>query len=382
MMALVVIAHGFVERTVDHRTSRGVINGLLFGLGAIGAMQSSAVIGFGIILDSRCVIVATAGAFGGPLAAVIATAIAGTFRLLMGGAGAPVGIAGIFIAGAVGLAWHYRYDVSRGIGLRHLAVLAILTSLHVLTFLWLPVDDPVTLTLESAAMLVPLYLFGTIVMGSMMAREVRLITRQRELEAETLSDPLTGLANRRALNAVLADALVTAHRRGTGLVLMVIDIDHFKRVNDTLGHAVGDEVLCAVARLLQPGMRRVDLVCRQGGEEFCILLPNTKLPTGRRISERIRKLIRSVDIPAGETSLHISVSIGIVEAEPYSTPDSLYAAADTALYMAKRSGRDRVCVGHDEGSAEAALLPGALAPLGQSYGIPVSARVPAGPATS
>ncbi|MCB8839290.1 diguanylate cyclase [Aurantimonas sp. VKM B-3413] len=378
-MALVVITHGFVERTVDHRRWRGVINGLLFGLGAIGAMQTSAVIGFGIILDSRCVIVAAAGAFGGPIAAVIATALAEAFRFFMGGSGAYVGMAGILISGVVGLAWHYRYDVSHGVKVGHLAALALLTSLHVLTFLWLPVADPIALTLKSAATLIPLYLFGTIVMGSMMAREIRLITRQRELEAETLSDPLTGLANRRAMNAVLAEALATAHRRGTGLVLMVIDIDHFKRVNDTLGHAVGDDVLRSVARLLQPGMRRVDLVCRHGGEEFCILLPNTKLPTGRRIAERIRKLIRAVEIPAGETSLHITVSIGLAEAETHSTAASLYSAADAALYMAKRSGRDRVCIGHDDGSEEAALVPDVLAPLAQSYSLSGPAAVPAGP---
>jgi diguanylate cyclase (GGDEF)-like protein len=126
---------------------------------------------------------------------------------------------------------------------------------------------------------------------------------------------------------------------------MMLDIDHFKRVNDSHGHAVGDTVLRDVAQAIQQSARKDDSVCRMGGEEFLVICSNTDLKAAIQAAERLRRMVERLRIPAGDTEIQTSVSIGVATREVGMTEtDALVNAADRALYRAKQAGRNRSCV--------------------------------------
>ena len=170
-------------------------------------------------------------------------------------------------------------------------------------------------------------------------------------------DGLTGLTNRRGFELALAREMDRVARSGESALLLMVDIDHFKRVNDTHGHAAGDLVIRAVADALAQSVRPMDLVSRIGGEEFAILLPNCPMAFGPQVAERVRvRVARSgVTTPDGR-ALSATVSLGGAFAPQWerSTPRLWLERADLQLYRAKREGRDRVCL-------EAAALPGVSA---------------------
>lgn len=159
-------------------------------------------------------------------------------------------------------------------------------------------------------------------------------------------DPLTGLANRRQFELVLTQELGRVARSGDPALLLTLDIDHFKRVNDAHGHAAGDALLRAVAAQLLDCVRPMDTVARIGGEEFAIVLPNCSPGFGPTVAERIRRRVEAarVALPKGQT-LAVSVSLGGAFAPQWvrSTPALWLERADQQLYRAKREGRNRAC---------------------------------------
>lgn len=159
----------------------------------------------------------------------------------------------------------------------------------------------------------------------------------RELAAR---DPLTGLYNRRAFREVAHHAMVQCQRWGQGMAVVLADIDHFKRLNDTHGHAAGDEVLCAVSRRLEESLRESDLLCRWGGEEFVILFCDASLPEAMRVTARVRDALLAGPIVTQAGEFRVTMTFGIARLE--NDFDSALAAADKALYLGKQSGRDRI----------------------------------------
>ncbi|WP_455885672.1 sensor domain-containing diguanylate cyclase [Pseudomonas spelaei] len=159
-----------------------------------------------------------------------------------------------------------------------------------------------------------------------------------KLNQQAQTDALTGLANRRAMQEILArwqDA-------NKAFAVVSMDIDHFKRVNDTFGHGVGDQTLRTIAALMQQNSRSNDLACRVGGEEFVLLLPNSSLQTAAEVAERLRASIAAADI---DTVGHITVSLGVALWSPGGDPISaVLERADQLLYQAKQDGRNRVVV--------------------------------------
>jgi len=153
-------------------------------------------------------------------------------------------------------------------------------------------------------------------------------------------DGLSGLANRRLFNDELRGHFAHLARRGTPFVLLLIDLDYFKQVNDTMGHDAGDAVLVAVARRLGEAVRETDRVARLGGDEFAVLMPDIVDATAiATVCARIQESV-SRPIQHGQFPLHVDVSIGIACApRDATTPDALYKAADLALYEAKAAGR-------------------------------------------
>ncbi|MBI5507946.1 MAG: GGDEF domain-containing protein [Deltaproteobacteria bacterium] len=157
-------------------------------------------------------------------------------------------------------------------------------------------------------------------------------------------DPLTGVHNRRAFNEVLERELSRARRHKTCMALALIDVDNFKRVNDTHGHPVGDDVLRELAWRVRSSLRREDFLARYGGEEFVLVLPDTDAVGARSVSEKVRQLVADVPIVVGKISLAITVSVGFIAVlgGPEHTAAGLLAAVDAKLYEAKAGGRNLV----------------------------------------
>lgn len=185
-------------------------------------------------------------------------------------------------------------------------------------------------------------------LGDGYALLIRDIDDRRETVESLLkaasSDPLTGVANRRALYEAADVEFARYARKPRDITLLLIDIDHFKHVNDTYGHPVGDAVIRNLASVLLHSVRSIDVVSRIGGEEFAVMLPSTDRAMAVRIAERIRTNVMAQCIVTGSTEITYRVSIGVagVSADMHGI-DDLIMAADLALYDAKRQGRDQVC---------------------------------------
>jgi len=204
----------------------------------------------------------------------------------------------------------------------------------------------------------------------------------------SLRDPLTGLANRRHFLSVLEREIDGVARSGEPALLLMLDIDHFKGINDNHGHLAGDLVLQAVARSLSRCVRPMDSVARYGGEEFAVVLPNCLVSVGEAVAERIRLTIESLTIPISPSlSVRATISIGGAYAPAWvrSTAPLWIERADTLLYQAKAQGRNRVCIDRQQAIAVSAeeknLLFGHLA-LGEPAWLERAAIEPADSGTS
>ena len=166
------------------------------------------------------------------------------------------------------------------------------------------------------------------------------------VKEQAVTDPLTELANRRRFMSALATELQRAQRFGESVALVLGDLDNFKLVNDTFGHATGDTVLKAFADILRERVRDIDLAARLGGEEFAILLPETDLSGGERLAERLRDAVERLRLPGAEgVRVSVTASFGVAAFPESSSSGDLLAAADAALYSAKLHGKNRVVAG-------------------------------------
>lgn len=180
------------------------------------------------------------------------------------------------------------------------------------------------------------------------ANALTMASLVEQVEARSLTDPLTGLANRRWLEQRLAEELDRVRRYERPLCLAILDVDQFKAVNDLLGHAAGDAVLRRLAELLLAERRSTDLVCRYGGEELVLILPETWPEDAVRLAERIRIRAEDGDLGSHADGAPVTLSVGIAGTVPGRVhPATLFAAADAALYRAKRDGRNQVRLAPD-----------------------------------
>lgn len=160
---------------------------------------------------------------------------------------------------------------------------------------------------------------------------------------QAMTDSLTQLPNRFAYQVRLRHEYLRWHRHQAPLSLVIIDIDFFKKVNDTYGHLAGDKVLAAVGLLLTESIRETDFVARYGGEEFILLLPETSMPEATKLANKLRLKVQELKIPYLEQQLQVTLSAGISNFNDGDEPDQVLARADTALYRAKQIGRNQVC---------------------------------------
>ena len=183
--------------------------------------------------------------------------------------------------------------------------------------------------------------------------------RMREaLRSQSVRDPLTGLFNRRYFDETLQRELAAFRRGGTPLSVLMLDLDHFKRVNDTFGHAAGDDALRALGRLMRSTFRESDVICRYGGEEFAVILMNSDLDSAFAKAESFRRAVELVDLSSNGRDLgRMTTSVGIACAAEFDDPAELVHAADAALYQAKRMGRNATCVCSQQPGSIPAIQP-------------------------
>jgi len=196
------------------------------------------------------------------------------------------------------------------------------------------------------------------VIGYQMAATLKHFQRFSSIKDMAIYDTLTNVHNRRYFDESIGTETQKSFLSGTPLSLMIVDIDYFKKVNDTYGHTEGDKVLCKIASLLKNSVRKDDTVARYGGEEFVLVLPGAKLEVTSVIAERIRRLVETTLFEVGQTQIHLTISLGISNLPSHRarSKEELIKMADQALYHAKRGGRNRVCIfmGY---SAESTLPP-------------------------
>lgn len=181
------------------------------------------------------------------------------------------------------------------------------------------------------------------------AAETHIAEQAREIESHlttALTDPLTRLPNRRALDEQLVARMEEYRKFGAPFSLVMLDADHFKAINDTYGHPVGDEVLVGMATVLRAALRKHDFVARYGGEEFACVLPHTSVEEAERATSKAREAVGTLSEPFAHLGRDITASAGLASIQPGESIESLLRRADAALYMAKQHGRNRTYV-HD-----------------------------------
>ncbi|WP_295812660.1 GGDEF domain-containing protein [uncultured Nitratireductor sp.] len=179
--------------------------------------------------------------------------------------------------------------------------------------------------------------------GKLRAMTETLSARSESLQHAALTDSLTGMQNRRFFDDALREYLQEFRRIEKPVGLMVLDLDHFKQVNDTHGHDVGDDVLRAVARCLKDLTRYHDVVARMGGEEFAIVAPNMNDESLVKLAERIRRAVGALMIETSNVHIRVTISVGLSIWNGRESAEEFYRRADKMLYEAKRLGRNRVC---------------------------------------
>ena len=190
-------------------------------------------------------------------------------------------------------------------------------------------------------------------------RDLELKKAMQELQEQAITDPLTGLHNTRYLRELLPGELLRAKRKGSPLAVIMIDVDHFKRVNDSLGHDAGDEVLRELGALFKKSVRGSDIACRYGGEEFAVILADATSESARRRAEDIRAAVKRLELSHGGKPIGgLTVSLGVALC-PYHADQAttLLRKADEALYQAKGAGRDRVVVSDTDTAPQSMATP-------------------------
>ncbi|WP_168199110.1 GGDEF domain-containing protein [Pseudorhodobacter turbinis] len=343
IMALLAISYGVIERSRIRPFWRSIFHGMFFGAGAILVMLKPIQLGEGVIIDARAIIVGIAAAFGGWPAAILSGIIAGAYRAYHGGTGAPSGVIGIFMAAGLGWYWSWRLKPNGEINIRDTATLGAILALYTISAALLPKEVFFQAVTTVVPVIVAGCIFGAIAMGSLMERERRYIYSERNWRESALTDPLTDLPNRRGFFEKVNRAL-SAPNHGRTDALLILDADHFKRINDTHGHPVGDAALVLIAEKLKLILDEEASICRLGGEEFAVFLPATSQPAANQIAETLRLGIRKAGFTHDGVTVPLSVSIGAVMRSAASRAPliSLLRSADNALYYAKEGGRNKV----------------------------------------
>ncbi|MDY8111071.1 diguanylate cyclase [Fulvimarina sp. 2208YS6-2-32] len=346
IFALLTMAYGRILQGIQLGWARDLIFGCLFGAGASLAIANTAEFQPGLFIDPRAVMLILAAPFGGSVAAIVAAAITSAVRLWCGGVGAYAGVANIVSTALLGmLITSVLFEENKPKSVQDLLWLGLASNVPLLFILTVPIENANAMFWRAIGPLTVADTLGVLVLGRVLCNERKSFSMRKQLVIEALTDPLTGLPNRRQFEREFDRMIDNARLSQTSLSMLIIDIDLFKRVNDTFGHDIGDKILIEVADAIRKNIRVDDILARFGGEEVIIAMPKTDVAEAARIANRIRSNIeRNISYGSRENG-NITVSIGIATQRGRNVSfRTLFKAADEALYEAKEKGRNRVAV--------------------------------------
>ncbi|MFS8045939.1 GGDEF domain-containing protein [Rhizobium sp. BR 314] len=342
-VAIIVYAYSLVTRTIERGILKSVAVGLLFGLGGILSMSDPIRFMPGVIQDGRSILLVLTPIYGGIVGTVVAAFMMAIFRYLVGGLGAVSGVAGILIVATAGYVLTLLPRQLTGTGWRRSALFGLATTTSLVVLVFLPWSVTRELLISAALPVTIVNILGVMLLSDLLEKESYRIGIQRALENEATLDPLTQLPNRRVLQREGDRCSKEAGMRRVPFSIIMLDIDHFKKINDNWGHTFGDTVLARVADVIRRTVRKTDIAARYGGEEIVVLLPNTDMRAAGIVAEKIRNDIEATVLMFGQETVHVTASIGIAcSFEPSTDFKYVLEAADKALYRAKAGGRNRV----------------------------------------
>ncbi|MDS1138631.1 GGDEF domain-containing protein [Nitratireductor indicus] len=341
--ALVAIVYDMALRNASDRRIRRFVTAFVLAAGAVGSMMMPFELAPGLIFDLRHSFLILAMSYGGWPAAILSAACAIAFRIWVGGAGMWAGVLGIAISASAGVAFALYFRQAR-LRMLTFALLGLGASLPMASLFVLPWETALMILETVSVPMTLANIAGTVLVGEILERRRIQYYRENVLSQEASTDALTQLANRRVFDMRGPDLLMNSARKGEPCTVMVVDIDHFKQINDTYGHDTGDKVLRHLSQIVRSNVRKSDLVARYGGEEIALVLPGHDSRGGGGLAERLRRAVENAPFPLdNRNTIPLSVSIGLYANEGW--PESFWAAfkrADTALYRAKSLGRNRV----------------------------------------
>ena len=341
LISLLIVMYGIIGRGAVPPRGQHFAMGALFGVATVYSMSQPFVIGDGVILDMRALLVGSAGALIGPVAGLVAAAAGVIFRIHLGGQGTTAGVVAIGLALMGGLVWRYLVRPRLTRFLARATALGLMISAHLFALFLLP--EPIWRALIGTV--APFYLvadvLGVIVIKMLILRERGMIIETESLRQVADSDPLTGVPNRRKLEDTHARS-----RRETspmrGYAFICLDLDGFKQINDEHGHHAGDIVLGQVVRAVRGVLRYDEQLFRLGGDEFLVFLSNVNVRDAREIAHRCRDAVASLKVAIDDVEILPKVSVGCSWQPRLTTLEEDCAAADAELYRAKREGKNVV----------------------------------------
>ncbi|TCV75933.1 diguanylate cyclase [Neorhizobium sp. S3-V5DH] len=340
--ALVVYGYSWIARTIDRSLVKGTAIGLLFGTGGVISMHDPVVMMPGLIYDARSILLILSPIYGGPVGMIIAALMMIIHRLLIGGIGAIGGTVSILVVAGTGYLFTLMPRSWLGTGWRRSLLLGLATVSSFVVLAFLPSAVAIELFQTAALPVMLANVAGVMLLTDLFHREKERVRILRALENEASVDPLTKLPNRRFFQRAADRCAEEAGSKRIPFSVIMLDIDHFKKINDTWGHSVGDTVLAKVADTIRDAIRKTDIAARYGGEEIVVLLPYTRRQDAFNVAEKIRSQVEAGSLLVDGQEIKVTVSLGVASANAHA-PD-LQAAlkeADTALYRAKSAGRNR-----------------------------------------
>lgn len=340
LMALTAISFIGASRLASKGMAQKVMVGAILGFGAVAISLQPIMHVSGIQIDPRNLFVGISAAIFGPLAGVVTFVIAAATRYHQAAPSAYVCIFSLFVAGCAGLGWR-RY--TRNVGnkrVEHFIALGLIISISYLSTFLLPRESWRGVFSSAVPVLIATNLAGALVLGGILERHRQQQEREQRLTDQASRDPLTGARNRRAFEKEYGTSVIS--KPSSGAAFIIVDLDLFKNINDSHGHAVGDRVLVGISKVLQRSIRGNDLSARYGGDEFVISLSNVGVTETTVLIKRIRKEISRFGQEELEIPISLTVSIGVFWSENPQCLEVAFEIADQSLRQAKLNGRNQV----------------------------------------
>lgn len=322
-----------------HQTwSEQYVFGVMFGAIMVLGMMYPISLGEGLIFDTRTLLLGAAVAFVGPIAGFIALTIGLMCRVFIGGSGMLAGIVGLGLAFCIAIAWLYFVSPRFKSRLLADAFLGLCMTSSILAIFVLPFEIAMPLFLKITPVLIICNIVGTVAIGLVFRREIRLLEQGKLLEQHAKRDPLTNLLNRRGLSLQMEAARFDQKQ---GHAMFYFDIDNFKRINDTHGHDAGDAALAIIAARLKENLRDDAVFARHGGDEFSIYMPSVAKEDVKAVADRLGNLISNDLFEHQGTTFTTTISIGGFWTKQATSMQDMIDGADAQLLLAKQAGKNR-----------------------------------------